>query len=128
MAIQFDWIGKRSSYRSGSFDVGVAVHKNGIVNGVQKYTLTFTFMNGSHKKITNGDYIKYAIVEDLGRIYFSHADNSGLKLSKNNNSVIMYSVIRDKEQYSHLIGDYNLLKDNDEHLYYIDLDRREGRE
>ena len=86
--------------------------------------VTITFYNGSEKKITNGDYIVFAI--DGDRMYLNGDVNNitGWKLSDCPNNHRRLYISRDNllEFVKANRGYHNLSYDKDRELYYIDCE------
>ena len=79
------------------------------------------FYNNSQLKITSTEHIIYALTAD--RLYFKSADSTiGLKLcQKNKNSAARVKINR---RFDKWVGEYNLLFDNKEGCWYIDLNKK----
>ena len=105
-------------------DVRIKVNKSGTDDdGGIRYAIKFYFYDEAYKKVTTGEYVAVYPYEEEKRIYFTSADKTdGYKLSgKTKNSKVLSVTCHDKEKWDKIAGDYNLLKDRENNVYYIDL-------
>ena len=113
-----EWISKNyKTTPAKRSEVMVTVTKDG-----DKKVTNFTFYNGSEKKIGSTGYLVYALTAT--RVYFKAADiKTGFKLyNKTENSIsTRFKIIRNLTKF---IGDYNLLFDNNEGCWYIDMTQK----
>ena len=111
-------------------DVALRVNKTGLsATGEVRYSLTFRFSPDVVKKIApNSMYLVYGFDASRCRIYFNEADSSiGFFLSpvtKDGKKKQIQPTCYDPDFFMKYKGDYNLLFDKEEGLYYIDLARK----
>lgn len=110
-------------------EVALKINKSGLsADGTQRYVLAVRFTNESYKKASNSDYVAVEIDDELKRMYFVTSDNEyGYKLTTSGKGSTYKSIsftIDDVNEWVDLVGDYDLLKDNNELLYYIDFAKK----
>lgn len=112
-----EWITKKHN-NTRHYDCDVAVTL--VTNGKSK-VMHLGFYDNSQLKITSTEHIIYALTAD--RMYFKSADSTiGLKLcQKTKKSAARIKINR---RFDKWIGEYNLLFDNKEGCWYIDLNRK----
>lgn len=107
-------------------EVALNVTKAGLNNdGSQKWVVSIRFANESHKKVSSTGYVVPEIDDEMNRMYFVEADgNEGYTLSesKSNSASRHFAfTIYDTDLWDGRKGDYNLLRDINEQLYYIEF-------
>lgn len=107
-------------------EVALNVTRSGLnTDGSQRWVVSIRFANESHKKVSNTGFVFPEIDEEMNRMYFVEADgNEGYTLSENkNNSASRHFAftIYDTDLWESRKGDYNLLRDVNEQLYYIEF-------
>ena len=81
-----------------------------------------TFYGDIHKKITDHDYIQIGVDLEQNRIYFQGGTSvNGYKLTSTGNVVNIRSTNYFVEKLAAYVGVYDLLFDEDQKLYYIQL-------
>lgn len=121
----------RGKQANDSYDVFLNVRKNGMrtQSGEQSYVVSLIFKNGSKEKATTTDYVLISYDDELDRMYFEDGSSiGGFKVSKRSGSrsanVYTAFTIRDTDFWKLRIGNYNLMFDKSEKLYYIDFSKR----
>ena len=130
MALNWNKYGKVSTRRNTNYDCSVRLNGNG--DKAHSFSVVFRFYDGVEKKFSNGsDYVLFTTNDDGTRVYFIGSDAiNGYKISKANKAICesksMQRKITDEQKKVWLprVGDYNILYDKEEKLYYIDLDRK----
>ena len=114
------WITKRYiSVRHYDCDVAVTITKDGA-----KKATCITFYNNSEHKITSTEHLIYALTAT--RIYFKSADKRlGLKVYKRKPSE-KSARFKIQRQLDSWMGEYDLIFDNNEGCWYIDLGKKKG--
>lgn len=113
-----EWITKQYYRRRNCLhDVNVSV--NGNNKDKHGYRTSFAFRNNCHKKVSINDYIVIGFTGT--RVYFKNAPKeTGFHLfSRNKDGGTVYRVAI-TGKYDGFIGDYDLLFDNENGLWYID--------
>lgn len=111
------------SFGRGGFNMGdvkLSLNKN----GEDRMAIVVAFYNENHKKISTTDYAIPSIDEELGRLYFeTGSQTDGFKLTNADKGATrrITFIIKDKETWESRTGQYNLLYDTNERLYYIDF-------
>lgn len=107
-------------------EVALRKNRSGLnADGSQRWSLVARFNSESYKKASDTGYVMPSIDRDQNRLYFLPVSQErGYKLTGIKFKSATISV-RNIEFWEKYLGDYNLLKDVDENLYYIDL--REGK-
>ena len=127
---KLNWINKDHSRQSEKCDVALRLNRNGrTAAGNIKHNVVFRFSANSVKKIvTNTLYAKCAVDEQRGRVYFTESDViNGYKLicpSMNGERRHFQISSSDDDFWAERVGDYNLLFDRDEKLYYLDFSKK----
>jgi len=125
-----NFVTKTRTRQSEMCDVAIRLNRNGLnAAGNPKYSTVFRFSANSVKKIvTNTQYAVYAVDKQRGRVYFAESDAvTGFKLvcpSKGSECRHIQSHANDYEFWGDHVGDYNLLFDRDEKLYYLDFSKK----
>lgn len=125
-----DFVTKTRTRQSVTCDVAIRLNRNGLdAAGNRKYSTVFRFSADTVKKIvTNTQYAVYAVDKQQGRVYFAESDAvNGFKLvrsNRNSESRHIQSHAEDFEFWSDHVGDYSLLYDRDEKLYYLDFSKK----
>ena len=127
---KLEFITKSRSRQNCVCDVAIRLNKNGLdAAGNRKYSVVFRFSEGAFKKIvTNTEYAVYAVDRPQGRVYFAESDAmNGFKLvhsNKNNETRHIQNNTEDTDFWSGHVGDYSLLFDREEKLYYLDFSKK----
>lgn len=111
-------------------EVLLRINKSGLnAKGEQRYVIALRFTSDSYKKASNTEFVSVEMDDDLNRMYFLSSDSKeGFKLSGNDGKAKSISfTINNEEEWLDKVGDYILLKDVDEGLYYIDFGKKENR-
>jgi len=123
-----DWVQKSQKGHAitRNKDVALSINKSStLADGSPSYQLVVRFYQDSYKKITDGEYISVGIDNDASRMYFRPSENiNGFFLSGKKNVKSISRVIKpdhDIPPGGEKLGEYNLLKDAENHLYYIDI-------
>lgn len=118
--MEFNWIEK------GFTSKGIKCADLTITNSdkkSKKERISFRFRNGVFKKITSTDYMVFAVVNN--RIYFKESDKiKGFKLTgfgKESDSCSIQAT----GNYPVLEGNYLVEYDKKEHLYFVDLEKKD---
>ena len=113
--------GSRSS--DGKKEVTIKTIKAGLsADGVQRWSVSIRFADGSHKKASNSDYVQVAVSKNSGRMYFWTGDRgNGYKIVGEKKGKGICFTCYDKEFYESIKGMYDMLKDNNTGTYYIDF-------
>lgn len=123
-----DFVKKNVTRKAALKEVTIRLNRSGVYsNGVKRYSVAFRFYENSHKKIcVNDEYMVYAIDESSERIYFKESNAiEGYKVCNTNyrnNAITSKTVcvaVSDTDFWNGCIGDYDLLYDRNERLYYI---------
>lgn len=120
--MDFLWHGKRGySQRAleGEPQSDVSIRKADMED---KIRARFIFRNGANDKISETDYMVYAIYKN--KIYFKGADeHTGLKMTANNtkcgNRYVQINREEDAVDIWDFLGDYKLMFDEKKKLYFI---------
>ena len=116
------WLGKKRNNDSKA-DVTITVHKPKSSGSKQS---AIRFRRKSHLRITKNLYFEFAITNN--RIYFRESTpNAGYKLcdeSNEGNSLGAKITI----DFTPLVGDYELLWDDNMKLNYIDISKKRGND
>lgn len=105
-------------------DVSICINKSGSKNNPDRRSLVFRFtLDAANKIAPNSEYVTYALICDIGRVYFKSCDRSkGFKLSKTSNTRTVTHGSFDMDKWAPLVGrDYKLLHDDEMNLYYIEV-------
>ena len=106
-------------------EVALRINKSGLnAEGHQR------FVDNSYKKVSNTGYVAVEIDRDMSRLYFVPSSNEvGYKLScpRGGSFKSITFTVADIDEWRGYVGDYNLLKDVDENVYYIDLRKGETK-
>lgn len=118
--------GRRSVDRK---EVALRINKSGLsANGEQRYVVAVRFTADSYKKASNTGYVTVEVDDDLNRVYFAPStSDEGYKLTcstKNGTWKCITFTDDNIKWWREIEGDYNLLKDVAENLYYIDINGR----
>ena len=110
-------------------EVALRINRSGLsAKGLPRYVLAVRFTDESYKKASRTEYVGVEIDDELSRMYFVSSDNiEGYKLSASGKSSKYKSIsfsIDSVDEWSDKVGDYDLLKDNNEQLYYIEFAKR----
>lgn len=110
-------------------EVALRINRSGLsAKGLPRYVLAVRFTDESYKKASRTEYVGVEIDDELSRMYFVSSNNiEGYKLSASGKTSKYKSIsfsIDDLDEWSDKVGDYDLLKDNNEQLYYIDFAKR----
>lgn len=110
-------------------EVALRINRSGLsAKGLPRYVLAVRFTDESYKKASRTEYVGVEIDDELSRMYFVSSDNiEGYKLSASGKSSKYKSIsfsIDNVDEWSDKVGDYDLLKDNNEQLYYIEFAKR----
>ena len=110
-------------------EVALRINRSGLsAKGLPRYVLAVRFTDESYKKASRTEYVGVEIDDELSRMYFVSSDNiEGYKLSASGKSSKYKSIsfsIDNVDEWSDKVGDYDLLKDNNEQLYYIEFEKR----
>lgn len=128
-----NFVTKNTTRKAAEKEVAVRLNRAGAYsNGASRYNVAFRFYENAHKKIcANSEYMVYAIDESTQRIYFKESNAiEGYKVSNTNfrNSEItsktVSAAVSDIDFWNGCIGDYNLLYDRNEKLYYIEYSKK----
>lgn len=125
-----DFVTKTRTRQSSTCDVAIRLNRNGLdAAGNRKYSTVFRFSADAVKKIvTNTQYAVYAVDKQQGRVYFAESDAvNGFKLvrsNRNSEGRHIQSHADDYEFWGDHVGDYSLLFDRDEKLYYLDFSKK----
>lgn len=127
MALDRNKFAKGVTRRNDEYECTIRLNVSDKATGTM--SLVFSFYDGAEKKFTNGsDYILFTTNDDCDRVYFFDSNPiNGYKIIQNNKTgsyaMRMQRRIKGKEIdfWRANIGDYNLLFDKAERLYYIDL-------
>lgn len=116
---------------NGRKEVAVSICKSGLsADGRQRYVLSIRFADGAYKKASGSGYVAVEIDDELGRMYFVESNRAeGFKLVKTNDktSVQYFSfTIKNREEWEGACGEYDLLFDTNERIYYIEFDKNEA--
>jgi hypothetical protein len=130
MALNWNKYSKTSTRRNINYDCSVRLNGNG--DKAHSVSVVFRFYDGVEKKFINGsDYMLFTTNDEGNRVYFIGSDPiNGYKIYKTNkatdDSKSMQRKITEaqKKVWLSRVGDYNILYDKEEKLYYIDLDRK----
>lgn len=111
-------------------EVALRTNKAGLnADGSQRWSIAVRFTADSFKKASDTGFVAVEIDDELKRLYFVPASSKeGYKLtgsSKGNTFKNITFSVKNVEEWEEYEGDYDLLKDVKENLYYIDL--REGK-
>lgn len=112
-----NWVTKQRIREDDGMVVSLTIYKDKIV---QVY-----FHSNAIKKITNGEYVVFGIDPEQHRVYFQAGTSvNGYKL-QHSRSVNGGSYIKSKTcrvaDFKDYIGVYDLLYDEDQKLYYVQL-------
>jgi len=128
MSITLEMFEKNQVGRGTTDRKEVALRKNrsGLnADGSQRWSLVVRFTSDSYKKATDTEYVAVGFERKSARLYFvPSTKEKGYKLTGSGFKSVTISV-RNIEEWEKYLGDYDLLKDVKENLYYIDL--REGK-
>ena len=121
------WNGPKALHHGTNKDVAISINAAGTkVNGEQRHCLAIRFYNDAEKKICgDSQYIIYGLDVRNSRVYFKAASfGAGFKLTKNNQkatktSMVMRATPDNILFWWNLEGEYFLLYDKVEELYYI---------
>lgn len=110
-------------------EVALRINRSGLsAKGLPRYVLAVRFTDESYKKASRTEYVGVEIDDELSRMYFVSSNNiEGYKLSASGKTSKYKSIsfsIEDLDEWADKVGDYDLLKDNNEQLYYIDFAKR----
>lgn len=110
-------------------EVALRINRSGLsAKGLPRYVLAVRFTDESYKKASRTEYVGVEIDDELSRMYFTSSNNiEGYKLSASGKTSKYKSIsfsIEDLDEWADKVGDYDLLKDNSEQLYYIDFAKR----
>lgn len=110
-------------------EVALRINRSGLnAKGLPRYVLAVRFTDESYKKASRTEYVGVEIDDELSRMYFTSSNNiEGYKLSASGKTSKYKSIsfsIEDLDEWADKVGDYDLLKDNNEQLYYIDFAKR----
>lgn len=112
-------------------EVALRINKSGLnAEGHQRFVVAVRFTDNSYKKVSNTGYVAVEIDRDMSRLYFVPSSNEvGYKLScsRGGSFKSITFTVADIDEWRGYVGDYNLLKDVDENVYYIDLRKGETK-
>jgi len=108
------WVTKRRVRKNDCMAVAFHVYDNGKMH--------LTFFGDTCKKITERDYMQLGVDCEQNRIYFQGGTAvNGYKLHANGASMHLRSKNQFTENFISDIGVYDLLFDEEQKLYYIQL-------
>lgn len=122
----FEEIGPDVNHIRGNVEkeIRIRINKSGLTaNGQQRWSIAVRFNPESQKKASETGFIRFGIDRNNMRIYFIPASHeNGFKFSgKNDCCKTVTFTIYDVDSWCGVVGNYNLKKDVDKGLYYIDV-------
>ncbi len=112
------WVTKGKLKKNDCISVTLHVFADGKTN--------ISFFGGAHKKITAHDYIMFGVDLEQSRIYFqSGTPVNGYKINLLGNVAYIRSKNQFTEKLKPAVGVYDLLFDDEQKLYYIQLENNE---
>ena len=125
---------KQRTRTTAAKEVTIRLNASGaLTNGERRYCVAFRFYKGAEKKVcTDGLYMTYADDNENCRIYFKETDAiNGWKITDTNRgsvttskTVTVVAYNEDLKHWGSLVGDYDLLFDQREKLYYVDYSKK----
>lgn len=127
-----NFITKSHTRKAATKEVVVRLNLSGaFANGEKRYNVVFRFYEDSYKKICRDtEYMVYAIDAMNSRIYFKESNAiDGYKITYTNahsatTSKRVCVSVNNVDFWNSCVGDYNLLFDRNEGLYYIDFSKK----
>lgn len=109
-------------------DVLVSVIKNGTTkSGAEELATAIRFYRNAEQKISNTGRLQVGIDEEEKRIYFASTDGAnGYKLSGRKNTKVIQFKPDDMQKWQSYMGEYMLLQDPVNKLFYIDISKRKS--
>ncbi len=112
------WVTKQRLKKNDYISVSIHVYNNGY--------LDFSFFGNAHKKITAHDYLMCGVDFEQNRIYFqSGTPVNGYKIKLQGSVAHIKIKNQLSEKLKPAVGVYDLLFDDDQKLYYIQLENNE---
>lgn len=122
------FVTKQKTRENTAYEVAFRINSGGLSSsGAPRYSFVFRFSEDSLKKVTaNSNYLVYAIDLERERVYFKEADRiTGFKISQiKRGSPYIQCSADNPDAMRKYIGNYNLVFDHEEKLYYIDFSKK----
>jgi len=126
-----NFVTKNKTRKVSTKEVAIRLNLSGAhASGEKRHNVAFRFYDGCHKKIcADSEYMVYAVDELSNRIYFKEANAiEGYKVGNICNSAMSSKTVcvavNNTDFWNNCVGDYNLLYDRNEKLYYIDYSKK----
>lgn len=118
--------GRKTSNRS--CDVMISIIKNGTKrSGEEELAVSIRFYRNAEQSITRTGRLQVGIDDEEERIYFASAEETlGYKLSGRKNTKVIQFKPDDLQDWRSYTGEYKLLQDPLNKLFYIDRSKKES--